>query len=171
MADYENLHDAVLRYENEINADASQKKAFSILEQWQAAIVAKDIDTLVDMMHEKILIELPFNESGHTDKANYRRYAGKEECKDFWLVAFSAEGKVHGVSEIDLTCDGSGSRIFMECRGHLTMSNGRDYRNRYVMRFDISDGKVIGVKEYYNPIQSAYAFGRPIAGQVTLETL
>jgi hypothetical protein len=39
------------------------------------------------------------------------------------------------------------------------------------MRFDIVGGKTGHCKEYCNPIQSAYAFGRKIAGQFTIETL
>ena len=39
------------------------------------------------------------------------------------------------------------------------------------MRFDLVGGKIKHCKEYYNPIQSAYAFGRKIAGQFTIETL
>ena len=51
------------------------------------------------------------------------------------------------------------------------MANGRTYRNRYVMRFVVEGGKVAHVREYYNPIVSAYGFRRPIAGQFYLDSL
>ncbi len=141
------------------------------LARWHNAIGAKDLDTLHSMMDADIVIELPFNESGKTDRASYRIYDGVEACCAFWAAAFQAEGVIHGISEIELTVDRIGSRIFFECRGHLTMANGRDYRNRYVMRMDLRDGRVLRCKEYYNPIQSAFAFGRPIAGQFILDRL
>jgi ketosteroid isomerase-like protein len=75
------------------------------------------------------------------------------------------------VIETDLAVSADGSRVFFEGRGHLTMSGGKIYRNRYVTRFDFVGGKIKPCKEYYNPIQSAYAFGRKIAGQFTIETL
>ena len=61
--------------------------------------------------------------------------------------------------------------MFLETYGKLTMANGRDYRNRYVMKMVTADGLVAHVREYYNPIQSAYAFGRPIAGRLVLDEL
>lgn len=61
--------------------------------------------------------------------------------------------------------------MFLETYGKLTMANGRDYRNRYIMKMITENNMVKHVREYYNPIQSAYAFGRPIAGHITVESL
>lgn len=167
----EALDAAIADYEGRAALSDRQRAALDVLARWHNAISTKDLPTLRGMMNDAIVIELPFNESGKTDRDSYRVYSGIGECCDFWTVAFQAEGVIHGISEIDLTVDGAGERIFFECRGHLTMANGREYRNRYVMRMDTRDGRVLRCKEYYNPIQSAYAFGRPIAGQFTLEHL
>jgi ketosteroid isomerase-like protein len=51
------------------------------------------------------------------------------------------------------------------------MASSKTYRNRYVMRFDIVGGKIKHCKEYHSPIQSAYAFGPPVAGRFTIEAL
>lgn len=165
------LDDAIADYARRWPLSDTQRSAFEALAQWHEAIGAKELDTLRAMMDPEIVIELPFNESGKTDRASYRVYTGVEECCAFWTAAFAAEGVMHGISEVDLTVDGAGTRLFLECRGHLTMASGREYRNRYVMRMDLRDGRVLRCKEYYNPIQSAYAFGRPIAGQFVLERL
>jgi len=144
---------------------------FNLFLRWSDAVSEKDTDVLRGLMADDIVIEIPFNESGKTDRGSYRIYEGADACIEFWKVAFKAEGKMHAPEEMELTANGDASRIFLECRGHLTMSSGKEYRNRYVMRMDLADGRVQHVKEYYNPIQSAYAFGRPIAGQFTLERL
>ncbi len=47
----------------------------------------------------------------------------------------------------------------------------RDYRNRYVMRIDFAGHRIAHCREYYNPIQSAYAFRRKIAGQFMVDSL
>jgi hypothetical protein len=83
---------------------------------------------------------------------------------------FKAEGNSHGMTEANLTVSADGSRVFFEGRGHLSMSSGKTYRNRYVRRFDLVGGKIKRC-QYYNPIQSAYAFGRKIASQFAIETL
>ena len=165
------LDSAIADHERRATLSGRQRAALDVLARWHNAVAAKDLATLRAMMDDGIVIELPFNESGKTDRDSYRVYTGIGECCDFWSAAFQAEGLLHGISEIDLTVDGAGERIFLECRGHLTMANGREYRNRYVMRMDIRDGRVLHCKEYYNPIQSAYAFGRPIAGRYILEHL
>lgn len=171
MQQDEALGAAIADYERRANLSERQRAALRLLAQWHNAVAAKNLAALRAMMDEAIVIELPFHESGRTDRASYRVYSGIDQCCAFWTAAFQAEGVMHGLSEIELTVDGGGERIFLECRGHLTMANGRDYRNRYVMRMDLRAGRVLRCKEYYNPIQSAYAFGRPIAGQYILEHL
>lgn len=150
---------------------AMREANFTLFLRWSDAVSEKDIATLRSLMADDIVIEIPFNESGKTDRGSYRIYEGADACIEFWKIAFKAEGKMHLPSEMELTANGDASRIFVECRGHLTMSSGKEYRNRYVMRMDMADGRIRHVKEYYNPIQSAYAFGRPIAGQFKLEHL
>ena len=164
-------HDLIRDYKHPKDSEAGRRVALETLKTWSDAIEAKDLDTLRKVMDENIVIELPFNESGKTDKESYRIYRGMEACLNFWATAFKAEGTMHPSSEMELTVSPDGGRMFIEKRAHLTMSNGRTYRNRYVLRYDIKDGRMVHVREYYNPIQSAYAFGRPIAGKIMIDEL
>ncbi|MDP3175853.1 MAG: nuclear transport factor 2 family protein [Phenylobacterium sp.] len=167
-ADFDQLIDG---YVHPVDSPAGRAASANLLKAWFAAVHSKNIAIMPGMMADDIVIELPFNESGKTDQQSYRIYRGKAEVTDFWATAFKAEGVAHGISEADITFSADGARVFIECRAHLTMATGKEYRNRYVMRFDIRDGKIAHCKEYYNPIQSAFAFGRKIAGQYLLETL
>ena len=63
-----------------------------------------------------------------------------------------------------VTVTGDGRVVFVEGFGDVIMTNGRRYRNRYVMRVTVEDDKVVTTREYYNPIISARAFGRDIGG-------
>jgi ketosteroid isomerase-like protein len=123
-------------------------------------------------MAENIVIEIPFSESGITEPGHYRVYTGIEECIGFWEVAFKAEGTMYGPLDCEINFSADGRVVFVECYNHLDMTNGRTYRNRYVMRCDFDDeGKVTLVREYRNPIQCAYGFRRQVAGQFYLDTL
>jgi ketosteroid isomerase-like protein len=51
------------------------------------------------------------------------------------------------------------------------MPDGRAYRNKYVFRFSIRDGRISHVREYFNPVIAAYAFRRKIANAFIIETL
>ena len=150
---------------------AGRAQALSTLKAWHADIEAKDLAGLESLMHENIVIELPFSESGRTDPGHFRVVEGIPACIEFWRNAFKAEKEMHPFTDVELSVSPDGSRLFLEARGHVTMSSGVEYRNRYVIRADIEAGKIRYWREYCNPIQAAFAFGRPIAGQFVIDTL
>jgi ketosteroid isomerase-like protein len=146
-------------------------KARELIRHWWTTVRAKDLDGLQEILSDDIVIELPFNESGRNEDGGFRRYVGIEQVRGFWSTAFAAEGKSHGLTDVDITISADGRLVFVEARGHLTMASGKSYRNRYVFRFVFEAGKIIHVREYYNPITSAYAFGRAVAGKFMLDSL
>lgn len=150
---------------------AGRAQALATLRAWHLGIEAKDLAGLESLMHENIVIELPFSESGRTDPGYYRVFEGIPACIEFWRNAFKVEKEVHPFTDVDLSVSPDGSRLFLEMRGHLIMTSGVEYRNRYVIRCDIKAGKIRYYREYYNPIQAAFAFGRPIAGQFVIDRL
>ena len=168
LKDVDNLIDGYIH-----PADLPKGRATTLdaLKRYFRALRAKDLEALRTLMTDDVVTEIPFGESGKTDEGSFRVYRGIDQLRESWATAFKAEGKSHGMTEADITVSADGSRVFIEGRGHLTMASGKTYRNRYVMRFDFVGGKIRHCKEYYNPIQSAYAFGRKVAGQFTIETL
>jgi ketosteroid isomerase-like protein len=168
LKDYDNLID---NYVHPMDSPQGRATTLEALKRYFRALRAKDLEALQSVLTDDVVTEIPFGESGKTDEGCFRVYHGKDQVLDFWATAFKAEGKSHGMTETDITVSADGSRIFIEGRGHLTMASGKTYRNRYVMRFDFVGGKIKHCKEYYNPIQSAYAFGRKVAGQFSIEAL
>jgi ketosteroid isomerase-like protein len=150
---------------------AGIEDAKAALHGWFNATHAKDLGAVRAVMNEDIVIQIPFSESGSTAEGRYRVYRGIEECVGFWAVAFKAEGESKGMMGTEITFSADGSVAFVEGHGSLTMANGRIYENRYVMRFSFAGGKVSEVREYYNPIVSAYGFRRVIAGQFYLDSI
>lgn len=149
----------------------ARELALNLLRLWHVGIEHHDFALLENLMHPDVVIELPFNESGKTEPGGYRIYEGVQACVEFWRAAAQFEGEMRPFEDTDLTISPDGARVFLEARGDVTMRSGILYRNRYVLRLDIEDGKVRRYREYYNPITSAHAFGRPIAGQFLIEKL
>ena len=89
-------------------------------------------------------------------------YRGVDEVMAFWATAWSLEGESPGLLDAEVAITGDGRVVFIEAYGDVIMTNGREYRNRYVFRLTFDDGKVTTFREYYNPITSARAFGREI---------
>ena len=150
---------------------AGRARSLNILRLWHVGIEHHDFALLESLMHEDIVIKLPLNESGRTEAGAYRVYEGIPACLEFWRVAAKFEGEARPFTDMDLTVSPDGARLFLEMRGDITMRSGVEYRNRYVLRVDFVGDKIIQYREYYNPITSPHAFGRPIAGQFKIENL
>ncbi len=165
------FHDVLDGLTDPVDSPEVRAKARELLRGWFSTTHEKDLDGVRALMAENIQIEIPFSESGRTEDGHFRVYEGIEAACGFWATAFQAEGESAGPLGTEITQSADGRVTFVEARGHLTMANGRDYRNRYVMRFVIENGKIAHVREYYNPIVSGYAFRRQIAGQFVLDSL
>ena len=46
--------------------------------------------------------------------------------------------------------------------GEIVLSDGRPYRNHYLMLFEASGGRIVHWWEYYNPVTAMRAFGGPL---------
>ncbi|KCZ58412.1 nuclear transport factor 2 family protein [Hyphomonas chukchiensis] len=152
------------------NSKAEDVNAREVAERWIMGDVNKDKASKLAVISDDMVLEIPFNESGKTEEGSFRRYTGKSEIVSFIDTAFAAEKSVRLVSA-EYIVSADGQTVFVEARGEVEMTSGKLYKNRYVLRFDIDNGKIKCLREFYNPITSAVAFGRPIAGQVTLDTL
>ncbi|OWJ55951.1 Ketosteroid isomerase-related protein [Caballeronia arationis] len=135
------------------------------------AIASADMTALSDAVTEDVIYEMPFSESGSTEIGKFRRYVGRAAVVAFWSGMSGSGIKSESPEDVELSITGDGSRVFIEQRGNMTMPDGKSYRNRYVFRFDIQDGRVSHVKEYLNPIISAYAFERPVANGILIESV
>lgn len=134
------------------------------------ALASRDRAALAGIITHDVVHEIPFSESGSTESGRFRKFEGRDTIVDFWMTIVPGI-KVGKPEDVELSVNGDGSRIFIEQRGDMTMPDGKRYRNRYVFRFDIRDGKVCHSKEYFNPIISAYAFSRPVAGGIIIDRL
>jgi ketosteroid isomerase-like protein len=135
------------------------------------AIAAKDAAALARSITEDAVYEIPFSESGSTEPGAFRRYVGAAEVIEFWTATTANGPKSLGPEDVELSITADGSRVFIEQRGNMVLSDGRSYRNKYVFRFSIRDGQICHVREYFNAVTAAYAFKRKIANAFLIETL
>jgi ketosteroid isomerase-like protein len=139
-----------------------RRRSLDLVRAYFAAIDAKDAEGMRPLLGDGVVVELPFNESGRVEEGSYRVYRGVDEVMGFWATAWSLEGESPGLLDAEVTITGDGRVVFVEGYGDVIMTNGRRYRNRYVMRVTVDGDRVATCREYYNPIISARAFGRDI---------
>jgi ketosteroid isomerase-like protein len=154
-----------------IDSPQGRRAAKDAIRRFFKAIAAKDRGGLIDSITAKVIYEIPFTESGSTEPDGYRRYVGSEAVVDFWMSTVADGPKNLGPDEVELSITADGGRVFIEQRGNMILPDGKSYRNKYVFRFSIVDGRVDHVREYFNPIIAAYAFRRKIANAFLVETL
>jgi ketosteroid isomerase-like protein len=150
---------------------AGRRAAKDAILRFFKAVGARDAVALAQSITEDAVYEIPFSESGSTEPGGFRRYAGVTEVVDFWMATTANGPKSLGAEDVELSITADGSRVFIEQRGNMILPDGRPYRNKYVFRFSIRDGRVSHVREYFNPVIAAYAFKRKIANAFVVEAL
>lgn len=148
-----------------------RRRAKDAIRRFFRAIAGRDMAALADGVTEDVVYEMPFSETGSTEPGQFRRYSGREQVVAFWEQTSGSGLRSLPPEDVELSITADGARVFIEQRGNMTTADGRPYRNRYVFRFDISDSRVSHVREYINPIISAYAFARPVANAFIIEKL
>lgn len=154
-----------------VDSPTARRVCKDAVRRFLRAVAAADMEALRGASTPGVIYEFPFSEIGSIEPGRFRQYKGIEEVIGLWTQNSGAGIKNAGPQDVELSVLADGSRLFIEQRGDLTMGDGRPYRNRYVFRFDVSDGLVSHVREYLNPVISAYAFQRPIADGLMIDTL
>ena len=133
-----------------------------VQDQWFAAVNGKDMAEMDRILTDDTAQDVPFNESGVIEWPKLRRAGGRADVLEYWRVAWKKERHVD-VRVEDLVEAKDLPVVFAEATGHHVMADGKPYENRYIFRFDLRDGRIARAREYYNPVNTARAFGRPIA--------
>jgi ketosteroid isomerase-like protein len=145
----------------------------ALVRRYVEAFGNKNKDTIMALVSDETVVEMPFNESGLVEDGNIRAFSGLAQLDAFFdgvMKVFAADDHIK-MDYLDISEANDGRTIFLECRGGARLGNDRNYRNRYCMRFDFNDGKIVRLREYYNPIATAYSFDRLLAGRFRLESL
>jgi ketosteroid isomerase-like protein len=133
--------------------------ALELATRWVNATSSKDSLVLNTLYADDTILEFPFGEAGAVEWAEVRRVSGKDNVLAFWNNAFENIGEFGwNLEETFVSADGS--TAFVEAAGDHIMKSGARYKNRYVLRFTVSQEKITHVREYNNPVNSAKAFGR-----------
>jgi two-component system response regulator FixJ len=123
------------------------------------AMSAKDRAAVADLLSADVRVEYPFDRSGCTEDGCWRRFDGREAVLSGYVDSAFTRIKRIGWVERDISVANGGKRVFVEAVGDMQLADGTSYRNRYVLRFDLLDGRIAGMKEYLNPVTSAIATG------------
>ena len=132
-----------------------------IVRRYIEAINAWDFDTKQTLLAPDVVFEMPFAPDGFQ-----RRFEGADEYLAFARQAMDIVGaeNLHDVHVETFASDPGEAICFY--KGDMTIqASGAPYKNQYVSRFTVREGKITRFAEYYDPIPLIVALG----GSVSLE--
>lgn len=145
---------------------AMARPADAVVNAWLDALSRKDRPALAAMIAEDAVFEYPFDRSGKTEAGSWRSFRGRDAVMKNYVDVALARLSPIGWTEREVTRSADGKRVFVEALGDMGI-NGVPYRNRYVLRFDIKDDRIVQMKEYLNPVTSAMATGTTTGAEST----
>jgi len=121
------------------------------------ALEEQDIDALSGLLTEGATIEIPLSNTG--DLNPWFLFEGKPAALNYIRTIFQNFAQVKLLDRSVYVAE-DGRTVFVEAKGDLIQrSTSASYRNRYVFKFTIRDGKVARVSEYANPVPFAKLMG------------
>lgn len=133
-----------------------------VARRFLAAMERKDRAAVASLLAPDASVEYPFDRSGSVDPAARRRFDGREA-----VLSGYVDGAFRRIERIDFREESAipsadGRTAFVEAKGEMRLASGAAYRNLYVMRFDVKDGRITRMREYMNPVAAALAAGLPL---------
>src|SRR3954451_3122458 len=127
----------------------------AVVRRYIDAINAWDFDTKRELLDEHAVFEMPYAPEGFE-----RRIAGRDQIIAF-VQTIPAIIDAENLHEIRLeTFSSDPGEIVAEYKSDMVIKpHGREYRNEYVSRFTVRDGRITRFAEYYDPIRLVVALG------------
>jgi uncharacterized protein len=129
------------------------------------AINAWDFATQSELLADDAVFEMPYAPDGFE-----RRITGRDEIIAFveTIPAITDAENLHDV-ELDTLYSDPGE-IVAEYRSDMVIKpTGAVYRNEYICRFTVRDGRVTRFAEYYDPIRLVIALGGSVQTQKSVD--
>jgi ketosteroid isomerase-like protein len=136
----------------EINAVVVAQRLIDALER-------RDPDGVIALLHDDVVLELPYPILAGENTTGTRRQTGK--AVHAYLHDSKALTARNKFNNVIWRLTGDGVAMF-QADGDCTLSDGRPYLNHYLFLFELKDGKVVRWVEYMNPVTAARAFGAPL---------
>jgi uncharacterized protein len=127
----------------------------AVVRRYIDAINAWDFDTKRALLAEDAVFEMPYAPEGFE-----RRIVGRDNIIAF-VETIPAIIDAENLHDVQLeTYNSDPGEIVAEYKSDMVIKpHGAEYRNEYVSRFTVRDGRISRFAEYYDPIRLLVALG------------
>jgi ketosteroid isomerase-like protein len=137
-----------------IDTSELARQNVELLQRHLDAINAWDFDAMREILHPDVVLELPFvvdpvprSVHGFDNVMAFMEsvpdFAEAENLHDFTINALASDP----------------NELVAEYVSDMTLKNGREYKNSYVVRATAKDGKLVLFREYFDGIKLLEALG------------
>ena len=123
------------------------------------ALERKDAASIIAILHEDVVLHVPFPLVAGENTTGTRRQAG-QAVHAYLHESNRLTASVRFENPVWRTTDDGLAMIVAD--GNVLLRDGRPYLNHYLFLFEARDGKLLQWWEYYNPVIAAIAFGAPL---------
>ena len=121
------------------------------------AMRAKDRAAVEALLAPDAVFRYAYDRGGSTEPGAERRFAGRDAVmRDYVDRAFRLMSKLDWFEPV-YTVSADRRTVFVEVRGDMVLGASTPYRNQYVIRFDLRDGRITGMSEYMNTVTAGQA--------------
>jgi len=142
-----------------------RQQTVDIVTRYIDAINAWDFDTKRTMLHPDMVFEMPFAPPGFDNQIR-----GAENYLAFAKQAMDIVGdeNLHDLRVETFASDPGGAVCFYKS-DMMIQTTGLPYRNDYIGRFTVRDGKITRFAEYYDGVRLLVSLGGSV-NQATLDS-
>jgi ketosteroid isomerase-like protein len=132
-----------------------RERNISIVSRYLDAINRSDLQTQRELFAEDAVFEMPYAPDGFE-----RRFVGRDNIIAFLETVLTLTD-AENLHDIRLeTYQSDPGEVIAEFKSDMVMKpTGAAYRNEYLARFTVRDGKITRFAEYYDPIRLVVALG------------
>jgi ketosteroid isomerase-like protein len=132
-----------------------RERNMTVVERYIHAINRWDFEVQRELLAEDAVFEMPYAPEGFQ-----RRFSGRDEIIAF-VETIPAIIDAENLHDLRLeTYQSDPGEIVAEYRSDMVIkTTGAAYRNEYVSRFTVRDGRITRFAEYYDPIRLVVALG------------
>jgi len=132
-----------------------RERNMAVVSRYIDAINRWDFQTQRELLADDAVFEMPYAPEGFQ-----RRFEGRDEIIAF-VETIPAIIDAENLHDVRLeTCHSDPGEVVAEYRSDMVIKpTGAEYRNEYVSRFSVRDGRVTRFAEYYDPIRLVVALG------------
>lgn len=139
---------------------ANQDDSLSTAKAFLSALSKRDADSALLLLSEEAVLEMPYPLAGGENQYGARRMWG-EPLRQYVTGITQRNSKIAFNNTVWRKADDG--TVFLECDGDMVRSkDGKRYQNKYILLFQVSDGKITLWREYFNPVVAARTFGIPL---------